>query len=117
MSKEYEIDVLMRVRNRVLGTVNDGPYGRCSYICILVRHECRQLSITYPNVVPLSDRLRAEVHEFLDHAGEANSCPSLGEYLGLPEGSPTLKQYRIAILDTMLARRGVVIPGGLSGSQ
>lgn len=90
LTVEEEIEALKYARNAVIA-------GR-PYICALIGE---YVGCGYPLVRELA--IIDEINEFLDD----NVC--VESWLGVFPRYTVVKAYRIAIIDTLLARRGVII--------
>lgn len=90
LTKEHEIKALQRAREKVL-------YGY-PYICALIKDAIKAPSLS---VAREMTTLIDEVEEFLDGAACVES------WLQVPERYGVVRTYRIAIIDVLLARRGV----------
>ena len=90
LTKEHEIQALQRARKKVL-------YGY-PYICALITGAIKAPTA---NVARDMTTLIDEVEEFLDGAACVES------WLRVPERYGVVRTYRIAIIDVLLARRGV----------
>lgn len=90
LTKEHEIQALQYARKKVL-------YGY-PYICALITGAIKAPTA---NVARDMTTLIDEVEEFLDGAACVES------WLRVPERYGVVRTYRIAIIDVLLARRGV----------
>lgn len=90
LTKEQEIHVLQQARLEV-------ERGR-PHVCVLIKETVKAPTL---NVVKDMTTLIDEIGEFLD--GEV--C--VEDWLKIPARYGVVEQYRLAIIDTLLARRGV----------
>ena len=106
-TKAIEIEILKTLREDLIHHELFAPY-----LCIALKVEiCSRLPAMSPEACELIQALRREILEFLDVFDYVytpdSSGVSLNEVMDLPYGSRVANKYRKAILDTMLARRGV----------
>jgi len=85
-----ELEILQKARG-LLHT----PVSR--FVCVSISIAAEELGLKYGGTK--ADKLRKEVLEFLD------GSDSVSEWLDLDNYSSIVKQYQLAILDTIIARR------------